>query len=339
MSTVPFIPEPGSEDNDLNVTVITISASLSFVGCFFIIVTYLWLRLTEQFHLKCIFILSVVELCISIVFLVGSRISESLEVHWLQHYLCNSVDTLLHFLFIASFMWTACIAHMLLRVINYEDDTIDRYFKYYNLVSWGVPLAIVLAMVLRHVWFNAICDPKIAGEYFIVRILFFTPLMVAWLYNMYAFFKVSNKLYKERKLHLQVIKLAPETGGSAGEETPTLVNTQRLFLVAFAVCWIWGILLAFFGFFNVKKDINWLITVNYAFMPLPGLCNSIIFGMNDALKARIFDLFNRYCCVRCHKMTVNDDVNEKLLGTRYNNEEFLLWRSDNADYEPNHSVQ
>jgi hypothetical protein len=114
MSTVPFIPEPGSADTYLNgtfivllfitcvmyfrlqyfqhitcfvqyftlnicfhifyflhiyytfnivtylftysctVTVVTISASLSFVGCLFIIVTYLWLKLTDQFHLKCV---------------------------------------------------------------------------------------------------------------------------------------------------------------------------------------------------------------------------------------------------------------------------------------------
>jgi len=251
MSSVPFIPDPSSE---LNVTVVTISASLSFVGCFFIIVTYLWLRLTSQFHLKCIFILSVVELCISIVFLVGSRFDKRLEIPWLDSYVCHTVDTLLHFLFIASFMWTGCIAHMLLRVINYEDESLDRYFKFYNMVSWGVPFVIVLALVMRHVWFEALCDISL-GEYSIVRILFFTPLMLAWLYNMYAFFKVSNKLYKERKLHLQVIKLSAETGGAGSEDTPSLVNTQRLFLVAFAVCWIWGIILAFFGFFKEKKKI------------------------------------------------------------------------------------
>ena len=61
---------------------------------------------------------------------------------------------------------------------------------------------------------------------------------------MYAFFKVSNKLYKERKLHLQVIKLVPETGGTVGEETPSLVHTQRLFLVAFAVCWVFYLIIS-----------------------------------------------------------------------------------------------
>lgn len=333
MSTVAFIPEPGTANYDLNVTVVTISASLSFVGCLFIIITYLWLRLTDQYHLKCIFILSVVEFCISIVFLVGSRFDETLEITWLQPYVCSSVDTLLHFLFISSFMWTGCIAHMLLRVINYEDETIDRYFKFYNLISWGVPFLIVLALVLRHVWFNALCDPTKMGEYSIVRILFFIPLMLAWLLNMYAFFKVSKKLYKERKLHRRHIRLAPETGGPVVEETPTLVNTQRLFLVAFAVCWIWAIVLAFFGFFNIQKNINWLITINYAFTPLPGLCNSIIFGLNDALKARISVLIT--CC---HKIAP-DEVNESLLGARYNNEEFLLWRGNSVSDFENHSVQ
>lgn len=336
MSTVPFIPDPNSDHSDLNVTVVTISASLSFLGCLFIIITYLWLRLTDQFHLKCIFILSVVELCISIVFVVGSRLDASLSIPFLQPYVCHLVDTILHFLFIASFMWTACIAHMLLRVINYEDDTAERYLKFYHMIAWGVPTAIVIALVLRHVWFNAECDPTHFGEYSIVRILFFTPLMLAWLFNVYAFFKVSNKLYNERKLHLQAIKMSPETGAS--EETPSLVNTQRLFLFAFAICWIWGILLAFFGFFSVNHDIGWLITVNYAFTPLPGLCNSIIFGMNDALKSRIHDLMRTDCLWGCcHKMLAKDETNETLLGTRYNNEEFLQWRSD--DLESNHSVQ
>ncbi len=54
-----------------------------------------------------IFILSVVELCISIVFIFGSRVGD-LDGAGARNYICNSLDTILHYLFIASFM--VCIS-------------------------------------------------------------------------------------------------------------------------------------------------------------------------------------------------------------------------------------
>jgi len=321
MSSVPFIPAPGNENN----TFVTISASLSFAGCFFVLATYAWFKLTNEFHFKLICILSVVDLLISVVFVVGSRFGY-LDPPGSRPYVCNTLDTILHFLFVSSFMWTACIAHLLLQVIKYEQEDVERFFKFYNLLSWGAPSIIVLVLVLRHVWWNADCAavPNL-NEYLIVRILFFVPLLLSWIFNIYAFIVVSKILYKEQLLYQRAFKLIVEPVG-----TPAIVRTQRLFLVTFAVCWIWSILMTFLEFFNVD-NIDFLVNLNYIFTPLPGLFNSFIYGMNDGVKTKLLEFFRTYHC--CHTFK-HEAAKESLLAGGYDNEEFLHWR-----VEPDTTIQ
>jgi len=218
---------------------------------------------------------------------------------------------------------------MLLQVISYEDDNIDRFFKYYNIISWGVPSVIVVILVLRHVWFNVLCESTTLGEFGIVRISFFIPLAVSWIYNVFSFIKLSRKLFKEQTLHSSMTRFVSEAGTvyTSENDTPGIVRTHRLFLVAFAVCWIWGILLAFLEFFGVD-NIGWLVNLNYISTPLPGLYNSIIYGMNDALRAKIAAVFNEYSCCRKINLAPEEDVNEALVTHKYDNEEFLQWRTD-----------
>lgn len=91
-------------------------------------------------------------------------------------------------------------------MIAYEDDSIERYMKFYHLVSWGVAGAIVAVLVAsRHVWFDSlnsndnngggddddICNDKHLSEYGLVRFLFFIPLVFSWLYSIFPYFHFS----------------------------------------------------------------------------------------------------------------------------------------------------
>lgn len=93
-----------------------------------------------------------------------------------------------------------------------------------------------------------------------------------------AFIKLSSKLRVEQRLHLQPDTGSQEYYSDSAPRTPDIVRTLRLFLIAFAVCWvsknirfsdsdffdlreIWGIILSFLQFFKVA-DIKWMVSLN-----------------------------------------------------------------------------
>eukprot|EP01111_Echinosteliopsis_oligospora_P012179 TRINITY_DN4148_c0_g1_i1.p1 TRINITY_DN4148_c0_g1~~TRINITY_DN4148_c0_g1_i1.p1 ORF type:complete len:229 (-),score=33.16 TRINITY_DN4148_c0_g1_i1:139-825(-) len=155
----------------------------------------------------------------------------------------------------------------------------------------------------------------------LARIFFFVPLIIVFFYNIYVCIGVSSSFAaeKERLRHTKIYDM-----DRSSSTTPSILYTHRIFLLAFAVCWIWGIILAILYF--VKKPVPWIFDLNYIFTPLPGLFNACIYGFNDALRKKLSETFS--CCGCIYQENTTDDIEADVEpDTTFDNEEFLQWRT------------
>ncbi|EGC30236.1 hypothetical protein DICPUDRAFT_58375 [Dictyostelium purpureum] len=176
MSSVPFIPK---DINDINSLLVTISSSLSLAGCIFIVFIYIYYKELREFQLKLIFIMTLNDLIISIIYLIATHVrpkffetlSNSLP------FLCNFPDSLLHYFFLTSFCWEICIAHTLIQVIKYNNDRVETYYKWYHLFSWGVSAILLIGLFFLRNYKD--CH----SNSIFPHLLFFIPMLFTWVFN------------------------------------------------------------------------------------------------------------------------------------------------------------
>eukprot|EP01113_Clastostelium_recurvatum_P009064 TRINITY_DN14323_c0_g1_i1.p1 TRINITY_DN14323_c0_g1~~TRINITY_DN14323_c0_g1_i1.p1 ORF type:complete len:335 (-),score=39.38 TRINITY_DN14323_c0_g1_i1:34-1038(-) len=322
MSSFPFIPDDATS---LHGIFVNVSAGLSCLGCLFIIITYVTFGFTRQFHLKLIMLLTVTDLISSVVFLIGENFGKYIPTTpMIRAYICDYPDTVLHLSLVSSFLWTMCIAHMLVQVLRYQNDRVDSLFPMYSIISWGLPLILLVLLAVRGPMGWDCHDPHELPMLY-DRLLFFVPLIVAYIFNLVCYILVSNKLVGEsRRLLLGNSYTSIETL-ALQHNTPTILRTYRLFLLAFSVCWLWAI--AIFVAERLGQQITFLYDANYVFTPLQGFLNSIVYGMNDELRANIVRVFKRFI-----KREHNPHSSVRFESTKpssviIDNEEFLRWRA------------
>eukprot|EP01112_Ceratiomyxa_fruticulosa_P000431 TRINITY_DN1038_c0_g1_i2.p1 TRINITY_DN1038_c0_g1~~TRINITY_DN1038_c0_g1_i2.p1 ORF type:complete len:346 (+),score=34.26 TRINITY_DN1038_c0_g1_i2:372-1409(+) len=327
MSSFPFIPEDASSFHGISVT---ISAGLSLLGCIFIFITYIYFRYTQQIHFKLILFLTLTDLIIGVLFIIGIHGPELNLSDEIRPYLCSIPDTLIHTCIISSFVWTMCIAHMLVQVIRYRNDRVDSYFPFYCLFSLGIPLIILGMLTIRGV-IGWKCKDRTMGAVLYGRLLFFIPLVVSYGYNIYCYIVVSNKLSLERFLltnkdsaHLETLAMA--------QSTPKILRTYRVFLLAFVVVWVWALLIMILERFDVKIMV--LYDINYIFTPMAGFLNSLVYGMNDELRSSVNMALKRMCpcCFVSPGQTWDSHTYEQIkdsgtVNMTIDNQEFIEWRA------------
>ncbi|KAF2074532.1 hypothetical protein CYY_004159 [Polysphondylium violaceum] len=210
MSSIAFIPGP---DETINRIMVTVSSSLSLVGCLFIICCYLFYKELKEFQFKLIFILTINDLIISLIFLISTHlVHDQSNAYDLLPFLCSIPDSLLHYFYITSFFWNSCIANTLLQVIKYNNDKVDGYYKMYHLISWGLPSFIMAGLFLLRYFKHSDCSSR-SSVY--PHLLFFIPLLASWIFNIVVCFLLT-KSFKEEENRLL----------SSSFPIPTLFNSS-----------------------------------------------------------------------------------------------------------------
>ena len=113
-------------------------ASLSLVGCVFIIFTQLLFGMYVHFRNRLVLNLTLVGVMHSICFL-----SNDLQPHGPA---CVALGSILHFTELGTLLWICCIAFNIYMNTVQMKQTV-QYEKIYHIVSWGIPLITTISLL------------------------------------------------------------------------------------------------------------------------------------------------------------------------------------------------
>jgi len=113
--------------------------ALSLFGCVGTIATFLLFSEMRTYPIKLI-----LYLCMSIFF---AQLFFWLSFELYESIMCIPCAMILHYFFLASFFWTFCVAFNFYQMIVRRNRDAESLEKIYHLVSWLVPLVVVVIVV------------------------------------------------------------------------------------------------------------------------------------------------------------------------------------------------
>ncbi|EGG16026.1 G-protein-coupled receptor family protein [Cavenderia fasciculata] len=101
----------------------------------------------------------------------------------------------------------------------------------------------------------------------------------------------NNKVIKKNNNnHKIIVSNSIEDIRYLDESTPKLVRTSIYYLMSFAICWIWPMIVVFFLTLETKNPLQFIfLTLSYIWVPLQGFLNALIYGLHDILWSRLKD--------------------------------------------------
>lgn len=61
---------------------------------------------------------------------------------FIYFYLKNIIGLLIHYFFLADFVWTFCVAFNFYQMIVKRNRDAESFEKYYHMAAWGIPLLV-----------------------------------------------------------------------------------------------------------------------------------------------------------------------------------------------------
>ena len=218
-----------------------IGCSLSVIGTILFLLTYSLFKELRTFSSKIFINLAAAILVSNLVILVGGPLAFETGP-------CVAVAILLHYFFVAQFIWTsvACfeIARTLYRAtklkINKSKHFKTKIFIVYLLIGWGIPLIIILTSIILNfttdgVILYGVTEDGRRGRCWIndvesTIVAFITPVAVTLLFNATLFTYISILLCKASRSQAKLNKT---------KRTPYL----RIYISIFSVtglAWLFG---------------------------------------------------------------------------------------------------
>jgi len=257
-----------------------VSSWCSLVGAVFIILSYIIFKELRHFHLRLIFFLALTDLATSVVFILNLHLTIS------NGPTCTFLGIGLQFAELASSLWSLCITFTLDQVIRVCNYHVERFEKYFHLISWGIPLASVFASYFQHLYIETGLWCWLDNDHYgLYRwIYFYGPLVLILFYVVTIYALVSRKIRLQSRL--AVMNLV--------NSEMTIQQTFRWYIIGWILCWTPALVDRVQGIFDPAHPI-YLLTAMHAFMtPLAGFCNSIAIGFNDEIQAQYAALFWRF---------------------------------------------
>jgi len=257
------------------------SASLSLLGCIFILFTCS-LNRRDSFLMRLVFCLAVSDFGFSLssllVFALPLEVSEE-AFSQTAKFICKTQAAGIQYFQMSSFFWTGCIAwHACCAfVFKMDKEQLSQNFKYYVIFCWIVP-AIPVAILLFHLdafgvtdssWCWIVLD-KASWRFY----LFWGPVFVVWIFNCVCYYLVKKKFREVMSFLEQAASRRITAYILAFIVVISLPLTNRIVQQFIAPQFI-------------------LVVLHAAFDPLLGFCNAIVYGWNKQLRQI---LGRKFCC-------------------------------------------
>ncbi|EGC33439.1 hypothetical protein DICPUDRAFT_95036 [Dictyostelium purpureum] len=250
--------------NDVLSYITDVLLCLSIVGSFFTVFTFMVFYKLRTYPIRLI-----IYLCLSILFAqfffeISFRSSENL--------FCLPSGILLHYFFLADFVWTFCVAFNFYQMIVKRNRDAESLEKYYHLASWGIPLLVVVfcAGFEKYINRGGFCYLENDLPVFLG---FFVPGLLVVCANAVIFFFIAREIH-------DTLKNAPRTDK---KEKSKEFRVYFSIFVSIGLSWIFGFIMTFF---NSDSVLGYIFLILFSVTtPLQGFLIFVSYCVNDKVLA------------------------------------------------------
>lgn len=265
-----------SENLDVFYIITTICAILSLLGCAFILLIYLVAKELRVYAFKLVAYLAFCDLVKSLAIIIPSYKSE------LLYYLCSVQGFILVSFSLSNLIWVLAISVSLVQVIVYKIQDVEKYHKYWFLLSFVLAPGICTLPFITDSYGSVYtwCTLKVEGPSKYWRyVIDFVP---RWI-SIFLILSCYVKIY----MHIKKNELINDD------------EDQRLFLkrmVAYPAIILIAFLplttLRFLQTNSGKCKYYSLALVAYATFSIYGFLNAIAYGYNESISLYVKGLFS-----------------------------------------------
>jgi len=264
----------------------SVAVSISIASALCAFVTFVVFSSIRTYPIKLI-----CYLCICIMLGFGAFIAADKDPIPQNYGACFAMALLVHFFFIANFLWTFCIAFNFYQMIVRRNRESQLLEKWYHLVCWGIPSGLVLGVGAAEEY-GAITNGDNAQCWItddLARFLtFFIPGLVIISSNGILFFFIGREIHET-------------LAGAPKSDQRDRKKEFRVYLsiyVSIGLSWVFGYLM-----FLVPQDV--VITIFLILFtittPLQGFFIFLFYCVNKKVAAKWAGLFG-YCIPWCKQL-------------------------------------
>eukprot|EP01132_Coremiostelium_polycephalum_P004936 gene4936-6153_t len=200
---------------------------------------------------------------------------------------CISMRCIIHFGFLASFLWTNCIAFYLLREV-YEWKPYDFPIVIFHLICWGISFFSVSTFFFGNIiqknpntgWCSI--DPSYQLYFWVF------PLLLSILWNLLCYILIYHKFKQILSYGIY---------GSRSQELKRYIARKLTFyLVAFIVCWAPDLINHSVFFINKSCPPFWMWLLQDFFSPAQGFLNCMVYALTNNMLPSLESLKSSKCC-------------------------------------------
>jgi len=259
------------------------SSVISLVASILVLIVYIYGPKKETIsRLICYLTISDLGASLSI---VVSQVTLMLGVY--DFIECVIYRCLIQFFFIASFLWTCCIAHHLYRETKLLTKIANPALTVYHCISWGVSAVVVIVLVANNKivpstqsWCHL--DPM----YEIV--LWIVPITLAIAWNTLFYILIIRRIFW---VFQKKVVGSIDNGSLIKQEA---IKKLSLLLLVFILCWAPDMFNHIAEYFFGSCAPDWAVVLQDLLGPLQGFLNSWVYGYsNNEFKETSRMLFNR----------------------------------------------
>eukprot|EP01113_Clastostelium_recurvatum_P029966 TRINITY_DN362_c0_g1_i3.p1 TRINITY_DN362_c0_g1~~TRINITY_DN362_c0_g1_i3.p1 ORF type:complete len:364 (-),score=74.40 TRINITY_DN362_c0_g1_i3:44-1135(-) len=322
--TEPIVP---SNDGDIDLAtlvrlndglniVVTVFLIVSIIGSFITALTFLVFSELRTYPIKLI-----VYLCISIMFAQLGFLLSGIQFDTIG---CIPLAMMIHYFFLADFVWTFCVAFNFYQMIVRRNRSAEELEKRYHIFSWGLPGVFVVFLAGFQQYGNrgGFCYMAPGLPVFLA---FFLPGLVVVSANCVIFFFIAREIH-------ETLKSAPIA------DRREKFKEYRVYFSIFAsigVSWIFGFIMTFaqsrlaYAIFLVLFSI---------FTPLQGFLLFISYCINKKVMLKWMGLFAKvFPCLRVfegkHASTTSSTTSASNTNTSSNSGSFYGGKSGRSRSE------
>ncbi|KAN0041985.1 hypothetical protein ACTFIV_004541 [Dictyostelium citrinum] len=250
--------------NDVLGYITDVLLCLSIVGSFLTIFTFMIFPKLRTYPIRLI-----IYLCASILF---AQFFFEISFRAYENVFCIPSGLLIHYFFLADFVWTFCVAFNFYQMIVKRNRDAESFEKFYHLAAWGIPLIVCAfcAGFEKYINRQGFCYLESDLPVFLG---FFVPGLLTVCANAVIFFFIAREIH-------DTLKNAPRTDK---KEKSKEFRVYFSIFVSIGLSWIFGFIMTFFSSSSVLGYI-FLILFSVT-TPLQGFLIFISYCINDKVLA------------------------------------------------------
>ncbi|EGC36490.1 hypothetical protein DICPUDRAFT_151051 [Dictyostelium purpureum] len=200
---------------------------LSIIGSFLTIFTFILFYRLRSFPIRLI-----VYLCFSIFF---AHLFFEVSYRSAENLFCIPSAILIHYFFLADFFWTFCVSFNFFQMIVKRNRDAESFELYYHLISWGIPLVIVILCSSFQKYINKGGFCYLEND-LPIYLGFFVPGLIIVCANSITFFFTAREIQK-------TFKHSPPT---KKKEKSKQFRVYFSIFISIGFSWLFGFITVFF---------------------------------------------------------------------------------------------